>query len=962
MGRRALVVAVVLLAVVSARAAAQTELDASRIFLGAAPCAISAGSGSPEGAVTGSVCDQYIDLSTSDWYQKSSGAGNTGWSKLARLNAAANAFTGNMTVGGTFGVTGVSTLGGNILTFDAAAMRLRATGQTRYRAEWYPSGASGAYLTSYDSNGAGVYLPLTALASQVTLRAPTTIWGDTIIRTGGLNVGGDGADPGDNNLWVNGHVQGTKRAYVSQTTGWRISEDGEGDFRYLYADELHAKTFVADLEQALAGGQIISKSVAKLAATFVAPSAGDATTLTVFDLPSADGMAVFESGDTVRIRQFSRAAGSLSITDCWGVVTNYADGAGGTQTWTFTRSATMPGAMTPTTAVAAESIVLDYGVSGNGYYEVSAVDGAYSLNSPYMQIVSWSGTPSGTGPTLTLRTRCGNLRGITGVTGEYGCILGTYGTSSSGQYVRASNQAVELHGVPFSMYSGATEVIKMTTTPYFAMGNPAPSSFSSGAGCWSGLDAGIYKWRCGNPAGQYINWDGTNLNINGTVTVTWAGISDKPAAVTTLNPPSGSGLFLSSTYMGYYAAGAFATYIDSSGNFRLGDPTGTAGISWTQGTSTLAIKGSITVTGGNALVTGGAAADVNAGATTISGGKITTGTITANEIAALTITAGKLNIATLAAISADLGAVTAGSIVVGTTNKIWLNEGADGILAIGGTTKASAPFRVTAAGALTATSATITGAITATSGDVTSAITAGSITSAMIAANTIVAADIAAGTITATEIAASTITGAKIAASTITASNLSVSTLSAISADLGTVTAGTVDGATIRAGSGDEVVLDSGGISLTGGVTSRSKVHWNDGSYVGVTSANTLDVYGPVNVVLTGGTTSVYVGFGALYGATGVDLGSSGSGWDELYISPTTTTGSYYPLVLNGDQVLSKTNGASGTGCGSVDVESGIVTNCGAPPLPNELIALRREVDALRAEVALLAAQVGVSR
>ncbi len=827
-------------------AAAQTsaqgrpEIDASRIFLGSAPCAISSGSGSPEGAVTGSVCDQYIDLSTSDWYQKSSGAGtNTGWSKLARLNAAANAFTGNMTVGGTFGVTGVSTLQGNIATLTSAILRQQAAGQTRYRSEWYPSGAAGAYLTSYDSNGAGAYLPLTALASQVTLRAPTTIWGDTIIRTGGLNVGGDGADPGDNNLWVNGHVQGTKRAYASQTTGWRISEDGEGDFRYLYADELHAKAFIADLEQALAGGQIISKSVAKLAATFVAPSAGDATTLTVFDLPSADGMAVFESGDTVRIRQFSRAAGSLSITDCWGVVTSYADGAGGTQTWTFTRSATMPGAMTPTTAVAAESIVLDYGASGNGYYEVSAIDGAYGLNSPYMQIVSWNGTPSGTGPTLTLRTRCGNLRGITSVTGEYGCIFGTYGATSSGQYVRASNQAVELHGVPFSMYSGATEVITLTTTPYFAMGNPAPSSFASGAGCWSGLDAGVYKWRCGNPATQYVSWDGTNLNINGTVTVTWAGISDKPAAVTTLNPPSGSGLFLSSTYMGYYAAGAFATYIDSSGNFRLGDPTGTAGISWTQGTSTLAIKGSITVTGGNALVTGGAAADVNAGATTISGGKITTGsitatqiaanTITANEIAAATITAGKLNIATLAAISADLGAVTAGSIVVGTTNKIWLNEGADGIFAIGGTTKASAPFRVTAAGALTATSATITGAITATSGDVTSAITAGSITSAMIAANTIVAADIAAGTITTTEIAANTITASDIAAGTITttqiaantivAGNLNVSTLSAITADLGSVTAGQ-----IVVGSTNKLWLNDGGDGslMVGGSTKAS--------------------------------------------------------------------------------------------------------------------------------------------
>lgn len=75
------------------------------------------------------------------------------------------------------------------------------------------------------------------------------------------------------------------------------------------------------------------------------------------------------------------------------------------------------------------------------------------------------------------------------------------------------------------------------------------------------------------------------------------------------------------------------------------------------------------------------------------------------------ITGSSIFVTDLAAISADLGSMTAGQIVVGTTNKLWLNEGADGVLAIGGSTKASAPFRVTAAGAMTATSATITGNI-----------------------------------------------------------------------------------------------------------------------------------------------------------------------------------------------------------------------------------------------------------
>ncbi len=142
----------------------------------------------------------------------------------------------------------------------------------------------------------------------------------------------------DNTATLYGNV--TSPDYASQVTGWRIDTQGGADFRYVYTDELHAKAFIADLEQALAGGQIITKSVTILATTFFAPMPGQATTLTVQDLPSATGMQVFQSGDMIRLRTFSRASGNLSITNCWGVVTSPADNGNGTQTWTFTRSGT----------------------------------------------------------------------------------------------------------------------------------------------------------------------------------------------------------------------------------------------------------------------------------------------------------------------------------------------------------------------------------------------------------------------------------------------------------------------------------------------------------------------------------------------------------------------------------------------------------------------------------------------
>jgi hypothetical protein len=77
-------VAVALLCgLVTTNALAQTELDVSKIKLGAAPCTLLSGAGAPEGAIVGRVCDVYVrnDGSTNSTiiYVKISGTGNTGW-------------------------------------------------------------------------------------------------------------------------------------------------------------------------------------------------------------------------------------------------------------------------------------------------------------------------------------------------------------------------------------------------------------------------------------------------------------------------------------------------------------------------------------------------------------------------------------------------------------------------------------------------------------------------------------------------------------------------------------------------------------------------------------------------------------------------------------------------------------------------------------------------------------------
>lgn len=383
--------------------------------------------------------------------------------------------------------------------------------------------------------------------------AQQTIAGERLRVVDDAKIGGDTGSPD----------------YISQLTDWLISKDGAADFRYLFTDELHAKTFIADLEQALAGGQVISKSVAVLAANFTNPAPGAAATLTVRDLPSADGMAVFESGDTIKLRSFSRASGSLTIADSIGVVSSYVDQPGGLQNWTFTRNTgSDAGSMSTGTIVQADALVLDYGVSGNGYHEINAIDGLYGVNSPYSQVVTWATSPIAAN--LTVRSRIGNLRGITGVAGEFGAILGTY-AASNGQYIKASNQGVELHGVNLQLWDGATNVIKLDrTVPSFALGSPVPSAYGTGTGCWMGKDGGVYKSRCGVPGGAGFFWDGSTFAINGAVTATSGSFT---GSVTASSGSIGGWTIGASTLTGG------VTTLSSSGNITVGSGNNVARLS-----------------------------------------------------------------------------------------------------------------------------------------------------------------------------------------------------------------------------------------------------------------------------------------------------------------------------------------------------------------------------------------------
>lgn len=586
------------LAAIPAEAAAQ-NLGADSLRFRGGPCTSRAGTGSPEGVQVGKPCDIFIDEASGRVFMKITGeAGtNTGWFPLVGPSAATCTDYASC-------AAAAASLSWDYLTHE---YRLLTDAEKRLRV--YVD-ANGGRLQSYDGSG---YRPLWLQGAPV------------IVAGGGLHVGAGGgaSNPGLGNVNLTGFIGAP--GFVSQTTGWRIDAAGGADFRYVFTDELHAKAFIADLEQALAGGQIITKSVAVLAADFTVPSAGNAATLVVEDLPSAPGMAVFESGDLVRLRTFSRAAGELSITDAWGTVSAHADNEDGTQDWTFTRLAANGGSMTGGTVIAADAIVLDYGVAGNGWYEVSAVDGAYGLNAPYAQVVTWD--DESPAETSTLRARFGNLRGVTSVDDEFGLLAGTY-AATGGQYFRASNEAFELHGIDLSMWNGSTKVISIDhQAPYLSVGSPAPTTYGSGTGLWTGIDGGVFKFRVGSASG-YFTFDGT--------TATFAGVGSGLTQINGANIQTGT-----------VTADAIAATTITAAKIAAGTITATQ-------------IASDTITAGQIAANAITTSELNADSVTSA--KIAAGTIVASDIAASTITADKLNVTSLSAVSANLGTVTAGSI------------------------------------------------------------------------------------------------------------------------------------------------------------------------------------------------------------------------------------------------------------------------------------------------------------
>jgi len=106
---------------------------------------------------------------------------------------------------------------------------------------------------------------------------------------------------------------------------------------------------------------------------------------------------------------------------------------------------------------------------------------------------------------------------------------------------------------------------------------------------------------------------GGNVTMGPSATIAWSQVNGtgKPADSATVGAtwgvdlgsiparfgaaPSGDGLFITASYLGYHAGGTWKTYMDNAGNLICGNPGGGQhGIAWNQTAGTMTIRGSLT--------------------------------------------------------------------------------------------------------------------------------------------------------------------------------------------------------------------------------------------------------------------------------------------------------------------------------------------------------------------------------
>ena len=288
-----------------------------------------------------------------------------------------------------------------------------------------------------------------------------------------------------------GNLESGSPGFVSGLTGFQIvGATGDAEFNNVRVrGELHATTFVAD-ELHATGGTLAVMTATNIGNPVqsydnkLGPIDTSATTYVVVNASWSTGLSYFQQKDIIRIHSIGevQSGGSLYIPDIYlevVSVTNLGDrnlgqgNPGHYRLQCLRKSGGYEGYEVPAGAAV---VLWTRSGQGTGAYKGAMLLTADLAYGPYLDIftvdasrtylAAWPGSgETRTTPTIKPRVRLGNLDGVLGLPEQWGIAAGTdlSDTSPAAKYLVASDLGVTLRNIDLTMYSGSTEIIKLST-------------------------------------------------------------------------------------------------------------------------------------------------------------------------------------------------------------------------------------------------------------------------------------------------------------------------------------------------------------------------------------------------------------------------------------------------------------------------------------------------------------------
>jgi len=367
------------------------------------------------------------------------------------------------------------------------------------------------------------------------------------------------------NLYGDSNVQHKNFTSGFQGTKWQITSSGDAEFRnVLISGGLQVYELILNQLHYQCGGLIIGAGGGKVKSIDTATIGSEKL---YFEDPEGNAIVPFTVGAIVIIQRFdlNRTTVIKKIVRQVATVAGELVGFTTTTGWTIEDD---------TGIFEAGDEIVAIGHVSNTALDSSIYMSAVDSNNPFLRVFDGVDSYSkwSLGDETAIKLQIGNLESLA----EYDIVPASpgYGLYSDNVYLKGK--------IIISEASGYSNISDKPSS----LGDINSSEGTKLTGIETGADVtSTHTAASITGQGDLATLDAVNWNSQ---------IDNIPS---TLGTPAGTGLFLSSTYMGFFDSPDWKTYIDSSGNLILGDIAGgNTGLSWNQGTGVLNIKGAINIT------------------------------------------------------------------------------------------------------------------------------------------------------------------------------------------------------------------------------------------------------------------------------------------------------------------------------------------------------------------------------